>query len=108
MRRGRLSLAEHALNLPDLLHQLKLGGKAAGGIGEHDVDAPRPGGPDGIEHDSAGIASRLRDDGHVVTLAPDLELLPRRGAKRVAGREQQGEAFLLEMSSELADRSGLA
>ena len=41
-------------------------------------------------------------------LAPDLELLDRRGAEGVAGRQHQGVPFRLELLRELADGGGLA
>ena len=54
-----------------------------------------------------GVLS-LRHDRHPVALAPRLQLRNGRGAERVAGREHQRAAFVLEPSRQLADGGGLA
>ena len=58
---------------------------------------------------AAGSApARLRDHRHAVALAPDLQLLDRGGAERVARREHDLAALVGEAARELADRRGLA
>ena len=58
---------------------------------------------------AAGIGARaLRDHGHVVAFAPDLQLLDRGRAERVAGGEHHLAALGGVAVRELADRRGLA
>ena len=64
---------------------------------------------DGVEGDSRGIAAARRAD--VVgsgPLRPDLELLPRGGAKRVRRRDDDGAAVLAQPVGKLPDRRRLA
>ena len=44
------------LHLLDLFHQVQLGRQAAGGVGQHDVDAARLRGLDGVEDHRCRIA----------------------------------------------------
>ncbi len=87
---------------------MKLCRQAAGRVGQHDVDVARLGRRDGVEDHRRRIAAVLRDDRDVVALAPCDELLPRRGAKGVAGGQQHRLALRLEVVGQLADRGGLA
>ena len=41
MRPGRVGLLDDAADLGDFFHQVQLRRQAAGGVGEHDVDAAR-------------------------------------------------------------------
>ena len=62
-----------------------------------------------VEHDSGCVAAFLAgDDGRADAIAPDLKLLDRRRAERVAGGEQDAIVLLLEPMAELADRRRLA
>src|SRR5256885_1682157 len=77
--------------------------QAAGGIGQPQLDAPRPGGADGVEYPGGGIAGFLRDDRHRIAFAPGHQLFARRGTKGVAGGEQHALALALKMFREFAD-----
>ena len=62
-----------------------------------------------VEGDGGGIgAGGLRDHRHVVALAPDLQLLDRSGAERVARGEHDFQSLLLQLPRQLADGRGLA
>ena len=82
------------LTFADLLHQVQLRRQAPGGVGEHDVDAARLRRVDRVEDHRRGVARFLRDHCDVVALAPDLQLLARGGAKRVARGQQHRFALL--------------
>ncbi len=62
----------------------------------------------GIEDDGRRIAVVLRDDRHVVALAPGFKLLAGGGAEGVAGGEQHALALILEILGQLADRGRFA
>ena len=80
-----------------------------GGVGDQHVGAARLGRLHRVEHHGRRVrARRLRDDRHVVALAPDCELLDRRSAEGVAGREHDLVPSRLQPPRELADRRGLA
>ena len=109
VRRALVDPAHHALHLLQFVHQVRLRVQATCGVGEQDVDAPRAGCLQRVEHDRSGIcAGGLRDHGHVVAIAPDLQLLDGGGAERVARGEHDFEALLLQLPRELADGRGLA
>ncbi len=79
------------------------------GIGQQHVDLSRTCRLDRIEYYSCRIgAGLLCDDGDVVALPPRLQLLDRRGAKRIACGQHDSEAIVNEFLRELADRRGLA
>ncbi len=64
---------------------------------------------DAVEHDPGGVAAFLAGDHRRAdAVAPDLELLDRRRAERVAGGEEHAIILLLEPMAELADGRGLA
>jgi hypothetical protein len=88
-----LGLLDHPAHLGDFFHQVQLGRQAAGGVGQHDVDAARLGGGNGIEDHGRRVAGFLRDDRHVVALAPGLQLLAGSGAEGVAGGQQHALAL---------------
>ena len=63
----------------------------------------------GVEDHGRGVrAGMLGHHGHLVALAPGLQLLHRRGAEGVAGREHHLLAVVLELFGQLADGGGLA
>ncbi|CWP11813.1 Uncharacterised protein [Neisseria meningitidis] len=99
---------QHAFHFFDFFHQVKLRGQAAGGVGQHNVDAARFGGLDGIEAHGGGIARGLRNHGYVVAFAPSLKLLTRGGAESIAGGKQHRFALRLEIFGEFADGCGFA
>ena len=69
--------------------------------------APR--GLQAVEDDRGGLrAGLLGDDGHLVALGPDLQLLARRRAKGVAGGEHDAVAFGEQPVRQFADGGGLA
>ena len=108
VRRVGHGFLQYALHFFDFFHQVELGGQAAGGVGQHDVDFARFGRFDGIEADGGGIAFDLGDDGYAVAFAPFLELFARCGAERVACREYHGFALRLEVFGQFADGGGFA
>ena len=102
-------LRDHAPNLAELVHQVRLRVQAAGGVDEDDVAAPALRGGDRIEGDRGGIgALRRADEVRPRALGPDLELLVGRGAERVGGADEDRTAVRREPVGELADRRRLA
>ena len=109
VRRARVDLLHHAHDLLQFGHQLGLVLQAAGGVDDQHVcrSASRRG--EGLERKARGIRALLaRDDGCAGAAAPDLELIDRGGAERVAGGEHHVAALGAEACRELADRGGLA
>ncbi len=108
MRPLRLHFLDHPAHLGDFFHQVQLGGQAAGGVSQDDVDAARLGGGDGVEDDRRRVAAVLGDDRHVVAFTPGLQLLPRCRPEGIAGSQQNALALILEILGQLADGGGLA
>ena len=107
--RRRVGLADHALDLADLVHQVR----AASAAGRRCRRARRRCRAPwrramASNMTAAGSPPVLRDHRDAVALAPDRELLARRGAEGVAGGEQHRLALLLQPLGELADRRRLA
>ncbi len=98
-------LGDHPLDLANLFHQVQLCRQTPCRICDDHVDFLRFRRLDCIEHDCGGIAAFLGNDGDVVALAPYFQLFSRRGAKCIAGCQQNGFPQRLEQSRELADGS---
>ncbi len=106
---ARIELAQHAPDLLQFLHQVRLGVQAPGGIGDKDIDAARPGRFHGVVDDGGRIgALLLGDDRHAVALAPGLQLLHGGGAKGITGGEHDRAAVLAQAMGQFADGGGLA
>src|SRR5687767_8003609 len=74
----------------ELFHQVPFRMQPARRVGDDDAVATSDGGVDRIEHDCRRVAVRAaRHDRHADARGPGLELLDRRGAERVGGREQR-------------------
>ena len=108
MRRIGQGFGDHAFDLFDLFHQMRLRGQPPGGVGQHHIDVARLRGMHRIVDHRRRIAALLRDDGDVVALAPGDELFARRRAKGVARRQQYRQALALQIFRQLADGRGLA
>ena len=105
----RRLLLDDALDLPELVHEAGLVLQPAGGVDDHDVDALREPGTDGLEGDAGGVAGlRAADHGDADALAPGGELLGRGGAEGVRRPQHDGAALGDEHARQLADRRGLA
>ena len=105
------ALLGHPAHLAQLLHQVRLGVQAAGGVGQHEVDVAGGRPLDGVEDDRrSGRRPRLpRTISAPARSAHVVELLGGRGTERVAG----GHAATVRPSADLlvgdlADRGGLA
>ena len=97
VRRFGVEAAEHAADLGQLLHQMGLVLEAPGGVDDERIDAGRGRLLDAVEHDPGGVAAFLAaDDRRADAVAPDLQLLDRRGAEGVAGGEQDAIVLLLQ------------
>ena len=108
VRRGRVGFLDDAADLGDFFHQMQLGRQAAGGVGQHDVDAACARGGDGVEDDRRRVARLLRDHRHLVAFAPRLQLFARRRAESVAGGQQHRQALGVKVLGQLADRRRFA
>ena len=83
--------------------------QASGRVDDDHVLAARLRRFDGVVGHCGGVAALLRaDDVGLRPLGPDLQLLVRRGAKRVARGQDDREAVLAQLVGELADRRRLA
>src|SRR5512142_66428 len=107
--RALARLGHDALHLLQLLHERRLRVQAAGRVAQDDVHALRRALLHRLEADAGGIGSLLAaHHRRAHALRPDLELLARGRAERVAGAEQHRVARLLHLGRELADGRGLA
>ena len=100
------ALVDDAAHLRELLHQVRLGVEAAGGVGDDDVRVAGDRGVERVEHDGGRVG--VRGVGHdlaVRALGPDPELVDRRGAERVGGGEDDPPALRPLPGGELADAS---
>ena len=96
VRRFGVEAAEHAADLGQLVHQMRLVLEPPGGVDDQRVDAGRGRLLDPVEDDPGGVAAFLAGDHRRAdAVAPDLQLLDRRGAERVAGGEQDAIILLL-------------
>ena len=59
VRRGGIEAREHALDLLQLIHQMRLGVQPAGGVGDQHVDVARPRRLQRVEDDRRGLGARL-------------------------------------------------
>src|SRR3569623_253952 len=109
VRRGGLELGHHAFDLFELFHEIRLRVQTSRRVRDEHVGAARLRRLQRIEDDRGGIGRAcLRDHSDVVALAPGLQLLHRRGAEGVAGREHHRVPLGLQIYRELADGGGLA
>ena len=96
-------------HLAQLLHQVRLGVQATGGVGEHEVDVARRRPLDGVEHDRARIAALAPpDELDAGPLGPRRQLLGGSGPERVAGGEQHAATGGDLLVGDLADARRLA
>ena len=108
MRRARNHARGRAAHFFQFRHQIGLGLQAAGGIDDDVIDIARARRMQGIEQHRARIgAGFLPDDFGRGTFSPDLELLDRRGAKRIGGAQEHAAAFSLIAADQLTDAGGL-
>ncbi len=108
--RGRgVDALDDALDLLQLLHQVRLAVQAAGGVCQQHVELPRACRLQRIEHHGSGIRARLLcGELGAGPLRPDVELFDRGRAKGIACREHQTASLLGEIACELADAGCLA
>ena len=109
MRRRGIEPREHALDLFQLLHQVRLGVQPARGVRNQYVDLTRARGLQPVEnHRSRLGAVLLRDDRYTVALGPGLQLFAGRSAKGIAGDEHDLQSLGHQPVGELSDRRRLA
>ena len=88
VRRAGIDALDHALDLLQLVHQMRLTVQPAGGVGDQHIDATRARRLRGVEYHGARIgAGLLRDHRRAGARRPDLQLLDRGGAEGIAGRQ---------------------
>ena len=102
-------LADHAVDLGQLLHQVRLVVQPAGRVDDADVGLLL----DRRGHGAMGHAGRVAlgrpgDDLHAQPVGPDRELLDGRGAERVGRAQHDALALRCEHVRQLGDRRGLA
>src|SRR3954471_4269811 len=109
VRRAGMCLLERALDPLELVHQPGLGVEPSGRVAERGVDLLHLRARDGVEEDGSRIAAVLPPhDRHLRSIGPDIELLARRRAERVAGAKDDLPSRLPEPRSELPDRRRLS
>src|SRR4029450_13856685 len=101
-------LRDHAPDLGELLHEVRLRVQAAGRVDDDDVASARLRGLDRVEGDGSGIgAVRGADEVGPGAVRPDLELLVRRRSEGVRGGDDDGMAVVAEAGGKLAGGRGL-
>ncbi len=91
VRRAGQGLAHHTLHFAEFLHQVEAGLQTPGSINQNDVHAAGHTRLDGVERHRAGIGlGRARHHRDLEAVAPNLELVHRRGAKGVRRAEEDG------------------
>ena len=109
VRRLGVQPPEHAAHLGQFVHQMRLVLQSPSGVDDQRVDAGRGRLLDAVEDDTGRVAAFLAaDHRRADAVAPDLQLLDRRGAKGVARRQQDAIILLLQQMAELADGGRLA
>ena len=108
--RGRgVGARDHALDLLQFFHQVRLAVQPAGRVCDQYVAAAGFGRLHRVEGDCSRIrAGLLRDQVRAGALSPDGQLFDRRSAEGVARRQHHLAAFAAESAREFADAGGLA
>ena len=89
---------DHALDLLELIHQVRLAVQPPGGVGQHHIDAARLRRLQRIEDHRARIgAGLLRAEQRAGAFGPDVQLLDRGGAKGIAGGQHHAPALLAQL-----------
>ena len=100
---------DHAANLGELFHEIRLRVQPAGGVDDDDVAAVPARAVDRVVRDRRGIAAPLAlYELRAGALRPDTELLLRRGTEGVGRGDDDGVAVLAQAVREFPDRRGLA
>ena len=87
LRRIRHRLLHHATDLPQLLHQVIFGVQATRRVDDQHIGVALVRRLHRVERDRAGVGPGLvRDHRHIDPLAPELQLVDRRRAERIARR----------------------
>ena len=106
---ARDPLVDDAADLGQLVHEVRLGVEAAGGVGDQDVGVAGDGGVEGVEHHRGRVSvGRMGHDLRVRALSPDPQLVDGGGAERVGRRKNDSPSLGTLAGGQLADRRGLA
>src|SRR5687767_5942733 len=109
MRCARNTLSDHAMNLLQLVHEIRTGVKPACSVDYHDVAAVGNSRVDGIERNRRRIASRFAADKPCsAALGPHAELVDRSRAKRIRGANQRRSPARRHERRELSNECGFA
>ena len=104
-----IEAAEHSADLRQLVHEVRLVLEPPGGVDDQHVLAARGRLLDSVEDDPGRVpAFHARDDWRADPVAPDPQLLDRRGSEGVPGREQDAIILLLQPVPELSNRGCLS
>src|SRR4051812_32264309 len=97
--------ADDALHLLELIHQIRLCMKTSGCVREEYINTASSRRLHRIECNCGRISTGgLRNDADIIALTPNLQLLDRSRAERIACSEHHFESSVFEMACELADR----
>ncbi len=109
MRRARHRLAQRALDLAQLVHEIGLRVQAAGGVHQHHIGLARPRRRDAVVGDGCRIAARLlSDDLRADAPSPESQLLAGGRPEGVGRHQHDALALLAVQARQLAGCGGLA
>src|SRR5690606_3863586 len=96
MRSIAVGFTDNPLDFLELFHEMQLSGQAPCCIDHYDICPSCSTGVHSVKRHCCRVSAILRDDGHVIPLAPNYKLLARRCAKGITGGKQNRLTLPLE------------